>query len=213
MAANARRVEVVERFVKRRQTTTSLKKKLAEKKRLAEETVTFREAALLAEIVRNGGNIRAACARLEIPYHAGLRYKEKPAFKRLLEEAVLAFGEDLKDWGTLAVRAQRVLEDLLDAKDEKIRKDVAFYLIDRALGKAPQKVDATITSRSEHLSEVEMQAALSLVQEHGLTLTEASRYVRENPEEVMAWAATQVERAREARALPPVQEAEVVEST
>lgn len=109
------------------------------------------------------------------------------AYEAILEE----IKGEVRDWAEHLGRAQGTLLDLLDSEDDRVRKDVAMYLVNRAQGMPSQKVDQTVTHHSS-LSEIEMQAALSLVQGRGLTLSQATRYVREHPDEVRAWAQAQI---------------------
>lgn len=157
--------------------------------------ITSQQAQLLAEVCTNGGAIAAAARRIGVSPETAYRWMRRPVLRTLYEEFVASVGHQVHDWGTLIGRAQATLLDLLDCEDDRVRKDVAIYLTDRAIGKVANKLDATVTHQNE-LSEVEVQAALSLVAVHGMTLLEAKRYVREHPEEVMDW-------AKEQARLPP----------
>lgn len=167
------------------------------------------QARFLAELTVNGGNVSAAARAVGVSPSTGKNWMAKPHISAGYDQFLESVGHQVADWGGLLGRAQQTLVTLLDSDDDRVRKDVAMYLVDRNLGKVSQKIDATVTRR-ESLSEIELQAALSLVAEHGLTLADASRYVRENPDEVSAWASRQIEEAAHARRMA-VEEAQVVE--
>lgn len=153
------------------------------------------QARLLAEVCVNGGAVGAAADRLGINREKAYRWMHKPAFRRIYEEYLEAIKGQVMDWGALLGRAQATLLDLLDSEDERVRKDVAIYLTNRAVGTPTNKVEATVTHQAE-LTGIEMQAALSLVAEHGMALLDAKRYVREHPDEVRAWAMSQMAATR-----------------
>lgn len=148
------------------------------------------ESAFLAEMLMNGGNASAAARKLGLDPSAGARWKHKPAIRAALEHMQQQHGALMQDWAQLAVRAQATLVDLLDSDDDRVRLSAAQYVTDRGLGKVAAKVEATVTHQAA-LSEIEMQAALSLVAGANMSLAEASAYVRAHPDEVAAWVAQQ----------------------
>jgi hypothetical protein len=142
----------------------------------------------VAELVANGGNASAAARAVGYhPDHGRRLVSRDPTIRAALQRVRQDAEGELQDWADLAGRAQHVLAELLDAEDSRVRLMAALHILDRALGRVPQKVEQRVEHRAI-LSDVEMQAAISLVAAHGLTLTEAVRYVREHPEEVRAWA-------------------------
>lgn len=170
-----------------------------------------KQARFLAELTQNGGNVSAAARAVEVHPSTAHNWMQKKWIAEAYQQIVDDMKGAVQDWNDLLGRAQRTMLDLLDADDARVRADMAKYIINRAQGMPTQKVDQTVRGETS-LSEVEMQAALSLVQGRGLRLREATRYVREHPEEVQAWARAQVEQASQG-ALPPAEmvDAEVVE--
>jgi hypothetical protein len=162
--------------------------------------ITPMQSAFLAELMINGGSRTAAAKTLGIHPTTAIRWLRKPHIQAAYEHFQERAASVVEDWSALLGRAQQTLVSLLDSTDDRVRKDVAIYLVDRSLGKVSQKIDATVTHR-DALTEIELQAALSLVSGHGMTLTDASRYVREHPDEVSAWAVKQVEDAARSRHL------------
>lgn len=149
------------------------------------------QAELVAEMCRNGGNVSAAARALGIPPPTAHKWMRKPAVAALYTDFLERIGHSVEEWGTLLGRAQQTLLTLLDSEDDRVRFQVAVYLTERAIGKVPTKLEATVREESA-LTEVQLQAALSLVAGEGMTWLDASRYVREHPEEVAAWARDQV---------------------
>jgi hypothetical protein len=147
-----------------------------------------RKAQFVAELVANGGNASAAARAVGWHPDTGRRLVSRDATIRATLQQVRKQAEgELQDWANLAGRAQHVLAELLDAEDSRVRLMAALAILERALGRVPQKVEQRVEHRAI-LKDVEMQAAISLVAEHGLSFTEAVQYVREHPEEVQEWA-------------------------
>jgi phage terminase small subunit len=147
-----------------------------------------RHARFVAELLRNGGNASAAARAVGYhPDHGRRLVSRSATVSATLEEAQQRTEEELREWIELAPRAQQVLVELLDCGDDRVRFQAAVHIIDRALGKVPQKVEQRVEHRGV-LSEIEMQAALSLIAAHGLAYVEAERYVVEHPDEVQEWA-------------------------
>jgi hypothetical protein len=142
----------------------------------------------VAELVANGGNASAAARAVGYhPDHGRRLVSRDPTIRAALERVRQDAEGELRDWAVLAGRAQHVLAELLDAEDSRVRLMAALHILERALGRVPQRVEHRVKHRAI-LSDVEMQAAISLVAEHGLSSAEAVQYVQEHPEEVRAWA-------------------------
>lgn len=178
----------------RRAKRVKLQRQAAE--RAGRVKITSNQAAFVAELCRNGGNVAAAARAIGVKPDTARAWLRKPSVGGLYSTFLDRVGHEVQDWGSLLGRAQQTLLALLDSPDERVRADIAKYLTERAIGKVPTKVEATIREERA-LSEVELQAALSLVAEYRMTMTEASRYVRDHPDEVAQWASDQVLRRAE----------------
>jgi hypothetical protein len=166
------------------------------------------QARWLGELLRNGGNVSAAARAVGVTPESARRWLSLDAVSAAYQQAVLTVEGEVREWGQILGRAQATLVSLLDSEDDRVRMATAQYLIDRSLGKVAQKLDATVTRR-DVLGEVELEAAVSLVALRGMSLSEATAYVRAHPQEVEAWAAQQLRDGRETErgaqhALPPI---------
>jgi hypothetical protein len=148
----------------------------------------------LVQYLTNGNNAGAAAEAVGMSRTTGNAWARLPQVRAMVDEFQVTAGATLEDWGRHLRRAQDTLVSLLDSSDERVRLQAVQTLLDRGLGKVASKVDATVTHQNA-LSEPEMQAALSLMAAHSMTFTEASQYVRDNPDEVRAWLQAQATQA------------------
>jgi hypothetical protein len=184
------------------------RRRMAARRKAAKAKVDARisplQARWLGEVLTNGGNVAAAARSVGVSAATAKHWLAKGVVREAFDRVAEAVEERVRDWSSVMGRAQGTLLSLLDSEDDRVRLQVATYLVDRVLGKTAQKLEATVTRR-DALGEVELEAAVSLVALRGLTLSEATAYVRSHPGEVEAWAASQLRsgRAAELVASPP----------
>lgn len=154
------------------------------------------QARWLGELARTGGNQSAAARSVGVNPQTARRWLALQPVKEAFDQILQGVEQEVRDWASVLGRAQATLVDLLDSEDDRVRMSTAQYLVDRQLGKVSQKIDATVVTRNS-LGEVELEAALSLVAMRGMSLAEATAYVRAHPQEVEAWAAQQLKGVRE----------------
>ena len=148
-----------------------------------------RKNRFVAELVANGGNATAAARAVGYHPDHGRRLVSRDATVRATLERIQDETQaELREWVDLAPRAQERLLELVESADEKVALSAAREILDRAIGKAPVKVEKTVEHRGG-LTEVEMQCVLSIMAAYRWSLLEAQEYVRSNPEEVQEWAA------------------------
>jgi hypothetical protein len=162
------------------------------------------ELALVSEWADNGQNVAAAARTLGMAAATAARWMRRRRVQHFIRHVIPERNlGDLRDWGLLVPRAQQTLVALLDDEDGRVRLQAANSILDRGIGKVTQRLDHHV-SQTATLDEVQMQAALSLVAEHGVPMTEAARYVLDHPDEVRQWAASVIDGAQVAlrRAIP-----------
>ena len=148
-----------------------------------------RKDRFVAELVANGGNATAAARAVGYHPDHGRRLVSRDATVRAtLDRMQDETQAELREWVDLAPRAQERLAELVESPDEKVALAAAREILDRAIGKAPVKVEKTVEHRTG-LTEIELQCVLSLMAAYKLSLLEAQEYVRSNPVEVQEWAA------------------------
>lgn len=181
------------------------------KKKAGEKPLNPLQSRFLVEVCTNGGNPGAAAAAIGVARETGKRWMRLPQVAEAFSHYRTQAEGKLKDWALLVDRAQETLVDLLDSKDDRVRIVAANSILDRGLGKVAAKVEATVTHQ-EALTGVALEAALSLVAGAGMSLADASRYVREHPEEVAAWALIHAPKPPRALEAGEVLDAEVLGS-
>jgi hypothetical protein len=181
------------------------------RRKAAEKPLSPVQTRFLVEVCTNGGNPRAAANAIGISPTTGKAWMQLPQVAEAFRHYRMQAEGKLKDWSLLVDRAQETLVDLLDSKDDRVRIVAANTILDRGLGKVANKVEGIITHQ-EALTGVALEAALSLVAGAGMTLHEASAYVREHPEEVANWAIANPPKPPARLQSGPIVDAEVIAS-
>jgi len=178
-------------------------RKRAAKKRQAASEGRLRpvDVAFVAALCMNGGNAKSAAVDVGLAPGTGSRWlKERKVIREAYEQFLRGTQNRMQDWSELLPRAQRRLVDLMDNKNGTVALGAVREIMARGLGPVVQKIDAVVR-HEEELTDVQLQAAVSLMASRGLTWSEAAAYVRDNPEEVRAWA-LQVAQSRQGLVLP-----------
>lgn len=176
-----------------------------------------RHAEFVREYMTNGQKVREAAEATGYKPQTGsiLVTQHKKVKKAIAEiealkkhEVAKGILEDLDDWTDMAKEAKRRLRDLLGSSDERVALNAAQTVLDRALGKAIQKVEGEHTHKHEgpEMDSLTLRAAMALVLARGWTLGQAVTYVRQHPDEVKNWNQLMAGQAE-------VQEAEVLDET
>lgn len=213
-AGQSQEIVVVQQFRKpgriSGRTLAAMRKRAAKRRQAASEPrLRPIDVAFVTALCVNGGNAKAAAVDVGLDPGTGSRWlRERKVIREAYEQFLRSSQSRMQDWGELIPRAQRRLVDLMDHRNGTVALGAVREIMARGLGPVVQKIDAVVR-HDEELTDVQLQAAVSLMASRGLTWTEAATYVRDNREEVAAWA-LQVARSRQGLILPP---AEVVDGS
>lgn len=146
------------------------------------------DVAFISALCINGGNPKAAARDVGLNPETGSRWvRERPIIREAYERFLKSAQNRMQDWGDLLPAAQKRLVHLMDSKQDVVSLAAVREILARGLGPVVQKIDAVV-KHQEELTDVQLQAAVSLMASRGLTWSEAATYVRDNVEEVAAWA-------------------------
>lgn len=168
--------------------------------------LTPQQVALFAAMLVNGGKITPAAKQVGMNPSYARRLVSKHAVFR---DAIRQYGDGmrtcLQDWMDLVPQAKAAMVALLNDEDGKVRYLAAKDIIDRAEGKAVNRVDLNLRDERPQLSEGEVQLAFSLMKSRGISYPEAVQLIKQNPEDAAEWisrnaVATEVGNGK---ALPP----------
>lgn len=150
--------------------------------------LTPQQVALFAAMLINGGNISRAAQTVGMNPSYARRIVSRHAVFR---EAIRQYGQGMKtclqDWMELVPRAKQEMLNLLNDPDGKTRYLASKDILDRAEGKAINRMDLNIKDERNLLSEAEIQLAMSLMRARSITYAEAVRLIQANPEDTQAW--------------------------
>lgn len=168
----------------------------------------IKKAAFIAELMANGGNQSAAAEKVGWhPQHGRRLASTDPEVRAAIAAAKDSQKNLLKEWTDLAVKAQKKLETLLEARDERVQLLAAKEILERHLGKS--------TAHVEHSGEIStkvieedgvMMAVMTLMGRRGWTLPQAINYVKANPREVQEWMKSLPSGEQPALPAPPPEE-------
>jgi hypothetical protein len=162
-----------------------------------------RHAALAVAWLTNGENLKRAA--LQSGYAEGTArtiLNSDPVQELILHVRAFRPSED-QEWIDLLPEARYTLRNLLRSEDDKVRYLAAKDIVDRAEGKARQRVDMTVRDERPGMTDEEMQLAFSIMRQAGTGFAETVEWMRAHPDEVKEWIKANI---------GEVQEAEVVET-
>jgi len=156
--------------------------------REASQGLSGKQLALLTAWMRNGRNQRKACETVGYSEpHASVLFNNHPLFVAAKEMISTLEDEETREWADLLPTAKRTLVSLLEAKDEKVKYLAAKDIVDRAEGKAINRVSHTVTEYQSSLSDGEIQLVISIMHAKGLSFPEAVRVIQQNPDKAQQW--------------------------
>lgn len=104
---------------------------------------------------------------------------------------------EAQEWIDLLPEARYTMRNLLRSEDDKVRYLAAKDIVDRAEGKATQKVDMTVRDERPGMSDEEMQLAFSIMQQAETGFAETVEWMRAHPDEVAEWIRKNIPEAKE----------------
>lgn len=152
--------------------------------------MTPQQVALFAAMLTNGGNITKAARQVGMNESYARRLASKHAvFREALRQYGHAMKTCLEDWTEIVPRAKATMISLLQDEDGKVRYLAAKDIIDRAEGKAINRMELNVKDERPQLTEGEVQLAFNLMKSKGISYPEAVALIKDHPEDAAQWIA------------------------